>query len=78
MFRCCISIGYPRGLNKASFTLSLSFFFFCHSLENKLPKVKFGWFPFHLSDGYSIYSLFIGFKYMECEKLISLRLTFRF
>ena len=68
----------PQRIKQSFFYyLSLSFFFY-HSLENKLPKVKFGWFPFHLSDGYSIYSLFIGFKYMECEKLISLRLTFRF
>lgn len=62
MFRCCISIGYPGGLNKGSFTI---FFFFYHSLENKSSKVKFGWFPFHLIGGYPIYSLFISFKYTE-------------
>lgn len=56
MFRCCISIGYPGGLNKGSFTIFF-FFFFNHSLENKLSKVKFGWFPFHLIGGYPIYSL---------------------
>lgn len=65
----------PRRIKQSSFSLLFSFFF---PVENKFPKVKCSLFLFHLIGGYPIYSLVISFKYIECEILISLRLTSRF